>query len=215
MKELNRTKRLVIATILFVVIILIGFLTFEFPEFEYAISTDSMIEELNNPNNLMTPEEAVEIIANQNSSYIFIDLRNPFEFNKGYFGEAINIPVSDILDKENISFFQQMQNDSIVVVLYSNNQREANGQWMLLRQLGFYNMKVLLGGYNYLVVKKNNPSDLPLIQLYHVEAAALDFAAYFEEEGSGGDKSKENHPDKTVEVQPVKRKKKNISAGGC
>lgn len=215
MKELNRTRRLIIATILFVVIIMVGFLTFKSPDFEYAISPVVLIEELNKPNKTMTPDEAMKIIDNGYSSTVFVDLRNPFEFNKGFLGEAINIPVSDILLDESIEFFQQMENDSIVVILYSNNQREANGPWMLLKQIGFNNMKVLLGGYDYLVKNEFSEDNIPEMQEYSVEEPILDYAAFFESIDNNGDNSRERNTDKPIIIQPVKRKKKSVTAGGC
>lgn len=214
MKELNRTTRLITASILFVLIILVGLLTFRSPEFEYKISTTEMIDEIYNPNNEITPEKAMKLIDNGLSSFVFVDLRNPYQYNRGFIREAINIPVSDILDNENIDFFQQMQIDSTMVVLYSNNQREANGAWMLLKQLGFNNLIVLLGGYDYLTNKKNDRSDLPEIPTYRVEEPAFDYAAFFDAPG-GGDNSTEKTTLEPAAVQPVKRKKKTSSAGGC
>ena len=53
-----------------------------------------------------------------------------------------------ILNGENKEFFEGLQSDSITAVLYDYDQTEANGPWMILKQLG-YNVKILLGGYGY------------------------------------------------------------------
>ena len=160
----------------------------------------------------MLPDEAMENIAYEDSNFILVDLRNPYEYNKGFLNNAINIPVSDILNTESIEFFKQMEKDSIIVVFYGNNQREANGPWMLLKQLGFNYTKVLLGGYNYLADEDIDYYDLPEIPAYFVEEPIMDFAAFIEEAG--------NVPEVETEeeqkiIQPVKRKKKIVAEGGC
>ena len=214
MKELNRTRRLIFASILFVLIILVGLLTFRTPEFEYKISTIDLVNEMFNPNNEITPEEAVKLVDDDQTSTVFVDLRNPYLYTRGFIGQAINIPVSDILDNESIAFFHQMQNDSILVVLYSSNQLEANGQWMLLKQLGFNNLKVLLGGYDYFVNQNKDYPELTEAPSYRTEEPLFDYVAFFEEAGDGSNKS-EITTQEPVSVEPVKRKKKTTTAGGC
>ncbi len=214
MKELNRTRRLIIATILFVILIVVGLITFRKPAFDYKISTQEMVEELYNIDNEMLPDEAMEVLAYGDSGYVFIDIRNHYEYDKGYLGNAINIPVSDILSPESIELFNLLEQDSIIVVLYSNTQRETNGSWMLLKQLGINNIKVLLGGYEYMADEDIDYYDMPEIPEYFVEEPFLDFAGFIEEATSrstAGDQSSVA----SQKIQPVKRKKKVISEGGC
>lgn len=212
MKELTRTRRLTISSILFVVVIAIGMITLNKPAYEYQISSQMMLEEVYNLENEMLPDEAMEILAYEDSSFVFIDLRNPYEYNRGFLGNAINIPVSDILDGVNIDFYKRMATDSVTLVLYSNNQREANGPWMLLKQLGINNTKVLLGGYEYIADEEIDFYDMPEIPAYFVEEPLLDFAAFMEDAGS----MTTTEPEQAKKaVQIVKRKKKTISEGGC
>lgn len=212
MKELNRTRRLIIATTLFVLVLAIGMLTLRKPDFEYQITTEEMLEELYNIENEMLPDEAMEIIAYADSSYIFVDLRNSYEYDKGSLENAINIPVSDILDEESMEFFEQMAVDSIILVLFGYNQREANGPWMMLKQLGFNNMKVLLGGYGYLADEDIDYYDLPEIPPYFVEEASMDFATFIEE---AGNQPLETSNTEKISIKPVQRKKKIVAEGGC
>lgn len=212
MKELTRTRRLTVASVLFVIVIIIGLVTLRKPDFEYQITNEIMLEEVYNIDNEMLPDEAMEILAYEDSSFIFVDLRNPWEFNKGYLGNAINIPVSDILEEESISFYHQMAKDSVTIILYANDQREATGPWMLLKQLGINNMKILLGGYEYIANEEIDYYDMPEIPEYFVEEPMMDFAAFMETIGS----QEINEPEQEKKViQPVKRKKKVISEGGC
>lgn len=212
MKELTRTRRLTVASILFVTVIIIGLITLNKPDFEYQLTAETMLEELYDLENEMLPDEAMEILAYEDSSFIFVDVRNPNVYQRGYLGNAINIPVSDILDEGSLDFYRLMAADSVTIVFYGKDQREANAPWMLLKQLGFTQMKVLLGGYDYLADESIDYYDMPEIPAYFVEEPALDFAAFME---AAGTQTMEQSSPEPKEIQPVKRKKKVVSEGGC
>jgi rhodanese-related sulfurtransferase len=214
MKELKKTRRLTIASILFVIIIVIGFLTLRKPEYTYKLSTQEMVEQLYNIDTEMLPDEAMEIISYGDSLSVFVDLRNPYEYQKGFLGEAINIPVSDILLEESIEFFDAMQADSITVILYANTQLDANGSWMLLQQIGYSNVKILLGGYNYLTDENIDYYDMPDIPEYFVEEPAIIFSEVISNMSSQNFEQTETE-NKPQNIQPIKRKKKAVAEGGC
>lgn len=214
MKELKKTRRLTIATILFVIGIVIGFLTFSKPEFTYKLSPQEMVEQLYNLDTEMIPDEAMEIISYGDSLNILVDLRNPYEYQKGFLGEAINIPVSDILLEESIAFFDEMMADSISVILYAKNQLDANGSWMLLQQLGYYNVKILLGGYDYLANEDIDYYNMPDIPEYLVEEPTISFSEVIANIGSMSNQSEES-ANKPQSIQPIKRQKKAVAEGGC
>ncbi len=214
MKELTKTRRLTISTIVFVFILVIGFLTFRTPNLVYELSPELTIEELFNIENEMIPDEMMDILAYGDSNSVLIDVRDPYEYDKGYLGEAINIPVSEILMEESISFFQEMKKDSIIVILYGQDQLDANGPWMLLRQLGFDNIKILLGGYNYLANEEIDYYDMPEIPLYLVEEPQLNFAEFIENASLNAGQMDEQI-EEPKQIAPVKRKKKVVAEGGC
>ena len=62
-----------------------------------------------------------------------------------------------MLSDKTLKKFDQYAKDSIAIVLYGNIQTDANGPWMMLKQLGYTDVKVMLGGYNYY---SKEPSDL-------------------------------------------------------
>lgn len=214
MKELNNTRRLTISTILFVIALIIGFITFRKPAFTYKMPAQEMVDQLNNQNNQITPPVALQIMSKNDPSNIFVDLRDPYVYQKGYLGEAVNIPVSDILQQESIDFFDDMLANSISVILYANNQFEANGAWMLLQQLGYSNVKILLGGYNYFIQYKADDPNLADSPEYLVEEPAFSFSEMIENMGSKDSQPTESN-DKPQNIQPVKRKKKAAAQGGC
>lgn len=213
MKELTKTRRLIVSSIVFVLIIVIGLITFNKPEFEFKTSLQQTLDELYNIDNEMIPEDAMDIIAYADSNYIMIDLRNQYEYDKGHLENAINIPVTDILSEESIEFLNELQRDSIITVLYANDQIEANGPWMVLKQLGYENVKILLGGYDYFVAEVDFFDDSEIPE-YFIEEPYMNFAEYIESISiSNGEKTPAQKDIK--QIVPVKRKKKVVSEGGC
>ena len=53
----------------------------------------------------------------------------------------------------------------MVAILYGKDQLETNSPWMLLCQLGFDNIKVLFGGYDYMANEDTDCYDMPEIPL--------------------------------------------------
>jgi 3-mercaptopyruvate sulfurtransferase SseA len=104
-----------------------------------------------------------------------------------------------------------MKKDSVTVILYGKDQLEANGPWMLLRQLGFDNVKVvLLGGYDYMADEDINYYEMHEIPLYLVEEPLINYAEFIENAtlNSGQVDQQKEEP---KQITPVKRKKKNSS----
>jgi rhodanese-related sulfurtransferase len=73
---------------------------------------------------------------------VIIDVRSNFDFSKGHVDKAINIPLSQLLEKNTIDLLKgsNMQNPA---VLYGKTPQEANAAFMLLYQLGNEDIKVL------------------------------------------------------------------------
>jgi len=214
MKELTKTRRLTISILVFVFILVIGFLTFRTPKLVYQLAPEASLEELYNYENEMIPDEIMDILAYGDSNSILIDVRDPYEYNKGYLGEALNIPVSEILMEESISFFEEMKKDSAIVILYGDDQLEANGPWMLLHQLGFDNIKILLGGYDYMTNEEVDYYNMPEIPLYFVEEPQINFAEFIENASLNAGQIDEQS-EEPKQIIPVKRKKKVVAEGGC
>ena len=74
-----------------------------------------------------------------------------------------------LLDKDNLKLFKQYAADSISVIIYGQSQLEANGPWMILKQMGYQNIKVLLGGYHYFTTGPLDFYDMPEVPEYLVE----------------------------------------------
>ena len=101
----------------------------------------------------------------------------------------------------------------MTVVLYGQDQLEANGPWMILRQMGYENVKVLMGGYHYFTTGPLDFYDMPEIPKYLVEEPAYDFYGVMETLGS-------RQPDEIISDQPevvipTRKKKESVVEGGC
>ena len=208
MRELLRTKRITIAVIVFIFILIIGFLTAEKPVYTYRITPKEMLAELPLIY-FLTPDEAMDLMYD--SSTVFVDIRSIYDYDLGHLENAINIPIPELLLKENKPRFEKWKKDSVTVVLYGNDEREAVNPWMLLYELGYTNTCVLMGGYGY--IDKLYSDELPENATYSVEDPAYDFAEIVKKAASGKGTAVSPEPEKKKVI--IRKKKKKEAEGGC
>jgi rhodanese-related sulfurtransferase len=170
-------------------------------ETEYEI-----LEKVIDRQQFMKPEELAGLIMSE-KPYFVIDIRNPLNFRKGKIHEAINIPFQQIIDEKWKAFFSD---SSTIKILYCNMDIYANEAWMLLDQLGYRNIKVLEGGYDFWKenVEKN----------YKVKSGGaydeIPVYNYKEEMLKAGDGKAFEKKDDLPAVQ-INIKKKDGPKGGC
>jgi len=194
---------------IFLIIIVIGFFTLRRPSIDYAMNIEESWKEAVNDKSALRPERVYEILHTADTAYYqFIDIRTPAEFLTNHIEGAINIPVHQILDDEVKSIFRQ---DKKINVIYGNTHVEACAPVMLLKQIGYENNIVMLGGFSHFkdyVLK----TYMPNASNYLDEKPEMDFKAIMSSVGSsGGEKSESTNS--TVET-PIKKKKVAGSAGG-
>lgn len=199
---------------IFILVIVIGLLTINRPDLKFSMSMEEAIEQVMLNEDEMYPEDLVGIIEMEEPGYVLIDLRNPYEFMKSHINGAVNIPSNSILDKANLKMFKQHLADSVTVVVYGQTQLEANGPWMILKQMGFQNIKVLMGGYHYFTTGPLDFYDMPEVPEYLVEEPAYDFFGVMETLGSRSFEEEESGDQPQV-VIPTRKKKENVIEGGC
>ena len=199
---------------IFILVIVIGLLTINRPDLKFSMSMEEAIEQVILNEDEMYPEDLVGIIEMEEPGYVLIDLRNPYEFMKSHINGAVNIPSNSILDKANLKMFKQHLADSVTVVVYGQTQLEANGPWMILKQMGFQNIKVLMGGYHYFTTGPLDFYDMPEVPEYLVEEPAYDFFGVMETLGSRSFEEEESGEQPQV-VIPTRKKKENVIEGGC
>lgn len=137
MKELEKTKRISIAVTLFILVVLIGVLSFKRPKNLYFFNTAETLQQL------ASEDIFISLTDINNPDYVLVDIRKSYDFDRGHLENAVNISSSYILEESNINVFKELQNTNKTVVLYGKNPEEAIAPFMILYQLGYTNLKVL------------------------------------------------------------------------
>ncbi len=202
MKELEKTKRISISAVLFLLVIIIAVLTFEKPQHVFENNTEAMLQEISNNGYLLTLDELGSLEASQ---YKLIDVRSNFEYSKGFLKDAINISTNSILAADNLKFLDQLEESSKTAVLYGENPDEANSAWTLLYQLGYENTKILCVQTNY----KDNTF---YVENYTIEKPSVNFAEIMRMSKYTQEVTK---PKVSKKVITIPKKKKKKPEGGC
>ncbi|MFC2106943.1 rhodanese-like domain-containing protein [Bacteroidota bacterium] len=203
-------KRILIAVVIFVLILIVGILTIHKPDVKYTITTAQALENALSLADEIFPEDIVYIVEDTMPGYQLIDIRTPFDYIKGHISSSVNIPYNIMLEEDNLEFIRALDKDSVIIILYGNDQSQANCPWMLLKQIGIENVKVMLGGYDYFTTGALDLYDMPDIPEYLVEEPKYDYPELIQ------NNSAINVDAQEAEIILPKRKKKESAAeGGC
>ena len=209
MKELERTKRISVSAVLFLLIIIIGVLTFRKPKYVFENDTTITLQKIITKEYIMTQDELNSIDPSQD---VLIDIRSNFEYAKGHFKDAVNISTHQVFDDSSSELLNNLKNGNKTIIIYGKNPDEADSAWMLLYQLGYENVKILCVETNYIDNKfqvKNYALEKPSVNYAQVMLLAKNSAKKSEE-------SKKIVTKKTPKkVTPKPKKKKRVPEGGC
>jgi len=204
MKELEKTKRISIASVLTILVVIIALLSYKRPKHNYTVNTRDALEKITDSDYFLSLNEI------DNPDYVLIDVRNQYEYEKGHLENAINIYASEILNDDNSDVFKDLKEQNKTVLLYGEKPDEVLAPYMLLYQLGYDNIKILGIEINYdqnTLITKN----------VVVEKSAPDINAFIKESiKKAAAKPKPIRIKKIPKkVIPVKKKKKVMPEGGC
>lgn len=209
--ELNPKKTLAVA-IIFVIVIIVGFLTMKKPLITYNTTVKQSVKQLQNKTDgYFYPYQLVDFLNHTDKNIVLIDIRNKFVYGQGHIPGSENISAVGLTKPENLDRLDEYKKNGITVVLYGNDQLQANGPWMLFHQVGFNNVKVLLGGYDYYEAHKNDLAATKNDSTYLKGIALYDYAKVAK---SSATSSVNN----TTVKKPVivrRRKKAAAVSGGC
>ncbi len=205
MKELEKTKRISIASTLFILIIIMALLAYKRPKYLFKVNTANTLEKLINKDYIVSLNDIY------NPDYVLIDIRDQFEFGKAHLENSINISSPAILDEANIAIFDKLKSDNKTVIMYGNNPNEVTAPFMFLYQLGYDNIKILSTENSYF---QNNLQS----KRVEIEKSENDVNAFIAEsikKANNGLKQKVviKKPAKTV--LKFEKKKKAAAEGGC
>jgi len=207
MKELERTKRISISAVLFLLVVLIAVLTFKKPEHVFQNNTANTLEALNKKDYILTKDQ---LSALDNSTYVLIDIRDSYEYAKGHMKGAINITAHDVFESKTKGLMQKLTKEGKLLVIYAENPDLASGAWMLLYQLGYENAKILSVTTHYTDNKF-------IVDNYNLEKAVVNYAQVMKKATSASDKPKNVEAKKPTPKKVLRRpkKKKRVPEGGC
>ncbi|PHS53751.1 MAG: hypothetical protein COB01_03225 [Lutibacter sp.] len=206
MKELEKTKRISIASTLFILVVLIAVLAFERPKHMYKVNSVNTLEKLTS-NDYFISLNDVNI-----ENDILIDVRNQFEYEKGHLKNALNIYAPEILSDTNSTIFEELKERDKTIVLYGANPDEVNAPFMLLYQLGYTRVKILAVENSYVQNKL-------ITNAVDIEKSVANVNAFIDESIK---KATQSLKKKVVvrkkprkKIITVKKKKKAPAEGGC
>jgi len=160
---------------------------------------------------VLTENEFADIVLLKDTvNYQFVDVRSAHKFIGSHLPHAINIPLSNkFLKEENLKLLNQ---DKKMLVIFGKNSTQGVAAFLLLKQLGFKNMKVALGGCHYSKGYLMNNFGMKT-GVYNDERPRYDYAKVVAEtSGAGAVVATSTTPKPKKKL--VKRKKKAVS-GGC
>lgn len=178
----------------------------------YKLNAQELLEEVQSGTQFIYPDEVAHMLITKDPSLQIIDVRSADDFDKFSLPNAINIPLSDILNAENEDYLNQ---DIKLNVFYSNGTTDANQAWMITRQLGYQNNYVLQGGLNYWAESIMSP-EAPDEQSPNEEIAKYNFRKGAGAALGGASLEATNPaPMKSAKPPITKRNKKKTVQGGC
>ena len=213
MDELNKTNRLTIIVVAFVLVIVIGMITFRRPDVKYTLTPAQSLALLNNPEFVITPDQANAIGKDSAGKTIFIDVRNSIDFKMGHVKNAINIPVRELFSKQNKKVLRDIEKAGQTAVLYGETEQQANGPWLMLRQTGYKNVLLFTGTFAQLDVAHSDSLNKLLPQLS--ETPLIDTAALKMVSSPAASAKNMAEPPKPVKKVVIPVKKVKSSGGGC
>ena len=204
--ELN-PKRTVIAMVIFVAIIIVGLVTLKNPRLTYELTPEQTVLLSVSDDGGISPEKLENILTGSTVNAEIIDIRNRDEFVTGHIPGVKNISAVELLKDDNIKWLKNLQENGVVVIIYGEDQIQANGPWMVLQQIGLDNVSVLCGGYqNYMAYKNKEAKN------YSPGKAEFNYAEVAKTTSVVGENGNKAAKKTTI----VRRKKKGGAvAGGC
>jgi len=175
-------------------------------------TANSLANEIENRQDHITADQLGHLIVDEDPGYQLIDLRDQQEFEKFHIKTAINIPLKNLFEDDNLALLSRDK----LVVLYTNGGTHAAQAWVLLEEKGITNTTVLLGGLNYWVDVYSNPT--PPEGIYaDSEIATYQFRKSAGQVLMGDVKTETKQPANIapIQIQMPKKKKGKKGDEGC
>ncbi len=179
----------------------------------YKISIEDLVTEMTEGAQYFYTDDIADYIVQKDPSIQLIDVRTAAEYEQYHLPGAINIPLADILSDD---WLDNLDQDVVTNIFYSNGTVNANQAWLICTQRGFKNNYVLQGGLNYWAETILNPQK-PAGYAPSDEFARYDFRKAMNAALGGGTLDAATEPVETAAPMPAiqKKPKKKRPQGGC
>jgi rhodanese-related sulfurtransferase len=206
MQKSNTLNHISILFFIFVMLLLIINL---FTTNNYGRANSQVVEYFNEDDYILNFHELHSIIDNPIDNYQFVDLRGNDDFISGHLPGALNIPVKELLSRNNLKVLRN--SGEKISVLYAQNEATAHTARMLLLSKGLdTQIKVLAGGYDKaveFVLEQFHPA----FAAYKDEKARFDYRRFMQSAGAGVKTGNQSQPGAIPEI-----KTQTVSVqGGC
>lgn len=108
------------------------------------IDLQALAQMMGNKEDHVTPGELSQWIIEGKNDYQLVDIRSKDEYEKGHIEGAINIPLTNLMNRNVI--MDELNHDKKIII-YSNGSSHASQAWVILKGMGI-DCYVLEGGFN-------------------------------------------------------------------
>ena len=110
--ELNPWRTL-IALSIFVIILIVGFITMTKPLITYKLNMNQSLEDLDKSEAFFYPWQLDSLINNKMSDVVLFDIRDNFNFGQGHIPGAENMSANNLIREENIERLEKLNEQNI------------------------------------------------------------------------------------------------------
>ncbi|MGC8865371.1 MAG: rhodanese-like domain-containing protein [Bacteroidales bacterium] len=204
------SRKLVYGIIAIGVVLIVALIVFGKEEGMYSQPASAVFTEGQADSLLIKPATLKNLLNSGN--YLVIDMRKPEYFLTETLEGAINIPAGELLSEDNEEKLEEAMEAGKKIVVFADNSQDALVPWLILRQKGFSNVYLLLGGFDgwkkYLTDNQYNPSP--------IETSSIDYPAEIQRlKASAGGPVQEEKPKEKPKITPKPVEHHGAAEGGC
>ncbi|MFO8029182.1 MAG: rhodanese-like domain-containing protein [Cyclonatronaceae bacterium] len=148
-----KNNQLFTGSVLFFLIILAGLSNSFFLKAwkGYKVDNKSVHETIIEDDYLMVYHEYLQLTADDKARFMLVDLRDEQRYEAGHLDKAISIPAELLIDNQSLRKIKNHRNNGII--LYSDSQETSTLACLMLKSLGYDNVRVLAGNYHIFTEK--------------------------------------------------------------
>jgi len=164
----------------------------------FAFDNATVLASMNGNGHIMNYLEFLEHYNPGDAPIIYIDLRSNEQYQQGHLNNTLHVPLAELFTKETLKLLKETKGE---LVLYSDAQHKSVRALMMLRSLGFKNVRALAGDYLILTGKiLENPN--PTFFFHHEEKVRWNYRNFMNTQQEG-------------QTEPLKMQPAPVIEGGC